>query len=349
MTQEIQNREAGARLGWIEELRILAAFAVVVIHVCSKDFRVPATTSSVWQWLNVYESLVRWPVPVFMMISGALLLDPGRDMPPKKLFSRHFPRILTALVFWSLLYAGLYTGLYLHGSLQDVLRAAYEGHAHLWYLYALLGLYLVTPLLRPIAASRTASRYFVLLAAVFAVLLPTLENLDALPVLRYFADKLKVGTVLGYSGYYMLGWVLRRESLSRRARGVLYALGALGFAVTALVCGWGSWTRGSVYIPLYEYDSVCSALEAAAVFVFAKEHLGRLISRPWVRELSRCTFGIYLMHVIPIDLLRRFCGLSTMTVHPALSVPLIALLCFALSAAVTALLRRIPLVREYLV
>ena len=65
-----------------------------------------------------------------------------------------------------------------------------------------------------------------------------------------------------------------------------------------------------------------------------------------MKDLSGLSFGIYLIHQIPVDFLRRFCGLSTLTLHPLVSVPLIALLSYALSALAASALKRIPLLRK---
>ena len=349
MTGEQRELQKKRDLGWVHWLRLAAAFAVVVIHVCSKDFQVPDPAGSRWQSLNAYESLVRWAVPVFVMISGALLLDPARELPPKKLFGGYFLRILTALLFWSFAYAIVYTGLYLHGSPREILLAAWEGFPHLWYLYMLLGLYLITPLLRPLARSRRIMGYYVALAAVFACLLPSLGSFELAAHLRFLASRLQLSLVLGFSGYFVLGRLLAETELKAWQRRSLYALALVGAAAAALIDGLGSAARGEVFIPLLDYFSPCTALEAAALFVFVRRRAGDGPAPTWVKRLSELSFGIYLIHQVPIDFLRRFCGLSTLTLHPLLSVPLIAALSFSLAALATALLKRIPFVRRYLV
>ena len=346
MSQTVTGRK---ELGWVHWLRVLGAFAVIVIHVCAKDFTIPPVTSFAWRTLNAYECLVRWAVPVFVMVSGALLLDPERDMSLQKLFGQYFLRILTALVFWSLAYAAAYQGFYLRGGLPEILSAAWEGYPHLWYLYMLLGLYLVTPLLRPLARSRETMRYFTVLAAVFAVVLPTCGKFGLLPMLRYAAGRLEVHAVMGYAGYFVLGRLLAVTELKRGQRVLLYALALLSVAA-AMLTGWlGSAARGKAWLPLNDYFSLTTALEAAAVFVLVRTAVGSRGTPRWIRSLSALSFGIYLIHEVPIDFLRRFCGLSTMRVPPLVSVPLIALLSFGIAAAATAVVKRIPGLGKFLV
>lgn len=333
-------------LGWVHWLRVLAACAVVANHACAKDFIQHPVTGSAWQSMAAFEALTRGCVPAFVMISGALLLDPARELPLGKLFRKYFLRILIALVFWSLAYAVLYTGLYLRAPLAEVLEAARVGYSHLWYLYMLLGLYLVTPLLRPLARERETLRYFVLLAAVFSILLPTLGSFGLLPLTRYFASRLDIHAVLGYAGYLVLGRLLATAETTRRQRAWVYALAIAASLAAALIDGLGSAARGEVYTPLLHEFTPNAALQAAAVFLLLREWTRGRETPRLIRRLSELSFGIYLIHEIPIDFLRRFCGLGTLTVHPLLSVPLITLLSVALSAAATALMKRIPYLKN---
>lgn len=343
---EREKQIQAADLGWVHWLRMASAFAVVMIHVCAKDYTVPDPAGSQWQTMAAYESVIRWCVPAFVMISGALLLDGQRQMPLKKLFRKYFLHILGILVFWSLGYALLYTGIYLKKGPREILAAAWEGYPHLWYLYMLLGLYLITPLLRPIAQSEKTMGYFVALAAAFSVLLPALENLGIAAELRYFASRLNVYTVLGYSGYFVLGRLLTVRDLSPRQRLLLYLVTAAVTVACSLANGLGSAVRGEIHTPFLGYFSPNVALQAASVFVFARSRAGDGPAPGWVCILSRLSFGIYLIHEVPIDFLRRFCGLSTMTLHPLLSVPLITLLSFGISALAAAILSRIPILKK---
>ena len=64
-------------------LRVLASFGVIILHIAAKKFLSLSVYSNEWQVLNFYDSIVRWTVPVFVMISGALFLN--RDIPIRKL------------------------------------------------------------------------------------------------------------------------------------------------------------------------------------------------------------------------------------------------------------------------
>ena len=86
-------------------LRVVGAFAVIVIHVAASKWYTTDIHTFEWETMNFYDSIVRWAVPVFVMISGALFLS--RDIPVRKIYGKYIFRIFTAFVFWSFVYVCL--------------------------------------------------------------------------------------------------------------------------------------------------------------------------------------------------------------------------------------------------
>lgn len=144
------------KIKWIVSLRAFAAMAIVLLHM-SEDWTVAGGgMSNPRLILNfvVFELLARWGVPFFLMISGYLLLDPAREMGPEKL-KRYLLRILKTL----LLFGGTFSVIkaFLRGNGMSVPQRLVSALTYflecrdmgsMWYLYALIGLYLITPLLR---------------------------------------------------------------------------------------------------------------------------------------------------------------------------------------------------------
>ncbi|MCX5644388.1 MAG: acyltransferase family protein [Phycisphaerae bacterium] len=131
-------------------LRVTAACGVAALHVISLWLRDRAYGTPAWWVADFYDASTRWCVPVFIMISGALLLSPHRLQPPGVFYRRRRGRILAPLVFWTVFYLGLRV------CFEDdpwplLVRDLVRGHAygHLWYLYVIAGLYCITPLLQP--------------------------------------------------------------------------------------------------------------------------------------------------------------------------------------------------------
>lgn len=89
---------------WFNNARVIAILAVVLLHVSSRVVMWSELGSNDWWYANLYDSLVRWCVPVFVMISGALLLSPEKAEPLGLFYKKRASRILFPLVFWSLFY-----------------------------------------------------------------------------------------------------------------------------------------------------------------------------------------------------------------------------------------------------
>lgn len=118
---------------YLDVLRIVSIAAVVVIHTAAEYWTALDVTSYEWKVETVYDGLVRWAVPVFVMISGALFLDPSRDQPIKKLYGKNILRIVTIILFWGTIYA-LLAGLPSDASapsLYAFFKAAIFGHYHM--------------------------------------------------------------------------------------------------------------------------------------------------------------------------------------------------------------------------
>jgi len=131
--------------------------------------------------------------------------------------------------------------------------------------------------------------------------------------------------VLGYVGYYVLGYYLKEYTLSRPAEYLIYLLGIAGAAVTVGGTAWLSQQRGALAQTFYNYDSPNIALMSTAVFVLFRYLLGVSDERSRRQRFSgvaKVSFGIYLVHVFFLMLLRNF-GITALSFPPVLSVPVL--------------------------
>ena len=159
------------RVIYFDILRIVAIFFVVFVHLAAQHWADVDVSSRAWFAFNLYCTTGKWSVPIFVMISGALFL--GRDVSISSILKKNVARIATVFLFWSACYA-LVDLVFRHAPLSVVLSQLITGHYHLWFLYMIVGLYLLIPLLRPIAQNETLMRYFLMLALIFTFLLPQL-------------------------------------------------------------------------------------------------------------------------------------------------------------------------------
>ena len=218
----------------------------------------------------------------------------------------------------------------------------------------ILGLYLITPILRAFCdgANRGDFHWFFLLCFLFASLLPTAFRLwpNSTAVIQVWYDRLDVQLVMGYVGYYVAGYYLREFVIGRIAEAVIYVLGVLGAVVTV----WGtavlSRQAGRLVDVFYGYFSPNVCAFSVAVVVLFRYVLGVSEERSRRQRLSgvaRISFGIYLVHDLFIMLL-RFWGITTLTFSPVASVPILTAVVFLCSFAVAWLISKIPFVGRWL-
>ncbi|WP_442951990.1 acyltransferase [Orrella sp. JC864] len=328
------------RLARLDAARWIAALAVVLLHCAA----VPVSGSEPygspgWVSANLYDSAVRWCVPVFVMISGALLLAPARREGLPRFYMRRTARILLPLAFWTLFYLGWSALLErLDGTPTDPwawLTRLSEGrpYYHLWYLYMIVGLYLFAPFVRDMYGRLNERRR---LACVLGTL--GIAVMDAL--YRHWA-----GTGYGfflawfvpYLGYFIAGRMVFEGSLRLPRPGLVLAL-----SVAATAAGVYALSNAqAMNFYFYDYFSVTVPFMSLAAFqlILSQSRLPRLTL------LAPLTFGVYLIHPVFIDLAQRS-DLYEGPMPPAWSLPLVAVAIFVMSAACIWVFQRLPVLRR---
>ena len=346
---------APRRVIYFDVLRVLATFTVIVLHLSAQHWADTDVFSNAWLAFNLYGGIVRWSVPIFVMISGALFL--GRDTDIHTILKKNVARIATVFLSWSGCYA-LVDLVFRHAPLSVVLSQFITGHYHLWFLYMIVGLYLLIPLLRPIVQNETLMRYFLLLAFIFTFLLPQLAlftsfvSYEASTVIRTVIMYSYCFFPLGLTIYFVGGYYLSKRTFSRREEIILYCVGVAGLLVSVFAPVALSRAQGAPSDLFYTYNSLNVLCTGVPIFVFAKQHLNfpHMGERAYtlLRKLSKYSFGVYLVHPMVIELLQHF-GIDTFSCNAFFSVPLLAVFVFAVSTAISALLNAIPFVKKYFV
>lgn len=339
------------RLLWADVMRVAAIFAVVVIHTSSFVVFDIGKVSPGWFWTaDIYNSASRVGVNLFVMLSGALLLG-GKDEPFGVFFGKRIRKVLVPLMFWG---PALFV---LNSHIQekditvpDVAKEFFTGpmDSHLWFLYMILGLYLLTPALRVFlrGAGDKTTAYFVLLCLVSGSVYPAMKKFVGFQP----GVDLPAG---GYLGVYMLGYLLARVEYTGRVRKACYAVFAAGVAATAL----GSYylnlgNTGSFDLYFYKNLSPNVVLMAAACFVILKNWdaapvLDRIPnSYSYLKSLSGAALGVYIVHVNVLHAIKDGVGLDSSTWHPLIAVPAAALAGYLVSLMIIIPMRRVPVVKH---
>lgn len=331
------------RIGYIQWLRCLAALAVVIMHTEGQFWMSISHETAEWVRLTRWDGLVRWPVPVFIMITGALFLPRRTEL--KTVLTRYIPRMMGVWCFWSGVYVlwDLYTG-----ESSDWLGSFLAGHYHMWYIPFLVGIYLTLPFLQRIAEDERLTDQLLIVGMTVGLAVPWLADAAVLLLPRLSGPIRTVEGSLNFSFFFdhmsllLLGHVLCRRELTGKQRRVLYILGLLAAAVTAPATIWASRRTGMQSAVFCDIAAPNVVLAAAALFVFAKYHLTRLPKA--VDEIAKCSFGIYLFHPLIIELMAQG-GWHALSLGMAVT----SLAVFGLSLAVSALLRRVPWLGKHIV
>ena len=136
----------------------MSSFAVVLIHVSGQYYAMHKIKSNDFKISLFYNGLSRFGVPNFFMISGALFLN--RDLSFRKIYSKNIKRILIHLMTWSFIYS--ISNLQLSKkNIKQIILKFFSGHFHLWFLYSIMGLYILVPFLREIVKKDNLLKMFI--------------------------------------------------------------------------------------------------------------------------------------------------------------------------------------------
>lgn len=351
------------RIHYLDSLRIFATLGVIIIHIASQQpFYANSVRTPIWQGLNLWDSLFRFSVPIFVMISGALFLDPDRKITISHLFKKNIWRIFTAFIIWDIIYA-LFSYYYDGTSKMATLEILIRGYDHLWFLPMIIGLYLLVPLLREITKSIKLTKYFLILALIFSILLPTffsfyydLGNSIKKPILLQTVMKglsqlnkeIYFNFTLWFVTYFIAGYYFNKINFKKNVRYIIYLLGILGIVGGFISTQYISLKLNQPFFVFYNYMSLPVALTSIALFTFFKE-IDKKID--WAKDttfktiwlkFSELTFGIYLIHFILVHLAVHTFHVFKLINNTYIAVPIVSIVIFLLSGLFAFLLSYIP-------
>lgn len=326
---------------------MFAALAVVLLHVSAALVTTYGETRGLDWWLgNIGDGLTRWCVPIFVMITGSLMLAKPSTESLLEFYRRRLDRMLVPLVVWSLVY--ILVGVYSAGTFDAgaIGKSIFTGtvYFHLWYLYMLLGLYLSIPFVQRLVWKCTRRQlgsltaFSLVLSIVYNYLLPGVVGPEAI----------FLTTFPPYIAYLMAGYYIgsAKQSIVRPKTAVVLA--TVSGAAIVIFTGMLAETLGSrAWGIMYSYHNPLVILMSLCLFSLAKDTLGARSSgdTPGSRLLLRLaplTLGIYVIHPLFLFIAWHIPVLSQLQ-SSGFGIPVITGMAFGFSAALTAMVQRIPL------
>lgn len=324
--------EKNVRIVFLDWLRAIACFMVILVH-CIEPFYLGGpegtfiASKSDALWVTLINSALRSAVPLFVMASSYLLFPLKTDT--ASFFKKRITRVLVPFVIWSLLYCVIPT----YGSSGEIDAAdnfrklifnfVMTGSGHLWFVYMILGVYLIMPILSPWIEkiSRKEEKIFLYLWAFTTILplfRPLAETVTGSTALWGECPWNPFGTfyyVSGFVGYLVLGHYIRTyvSGVSwAKTLAVAVPFWIIGYAVTAGGY-WHFMPRGNGFPVSAPYEAAvlmettwnfCTfgvMMQTVAYFLILK----KISASGWlyahvVQPISKLSYGMYLMHMFAL-------------------------------------------------
>jgi surface polysaccharide O-acyltransferase-like enzyme len=329
---------------WLDAARIIAIFGVILIHVTASVFGDSRSDFYTIQIANAFDSLARISVPLFAMISGSLLLNTETPLlsVKNKILKVAFP-----LVFWSIIYA-----LYINNwsplpfdffkSIVSIFQSPIM--YHLWFVYMIIGIYIILPLLHPIAEKLISNQKLSFYFFSLWFLINSLTIYFPFSLIKLMA----IGDFMSWPGYFILGYYLaytkQIPDISKTA--LLFVL------LLAVLCTFGlTWyfNSNTNFIPLneiaYNYFSPNVVIASVAAFLWLKQltisnYFAKILS-----FLSTLVFPVYFMHLLIIAILTGGVlgfSIDQFFIHPIIGILLLTASTLVLSLLLALIAKKIP-------
>jgi len=341
---------------YLDILRILACFCVLVNHTNNLVFQwqVPAF-SETWYVSIVYFFAVKVAVPIYLMISGALLLQ--REESYKEVFLKRFLPPAVAVFLVSMFYFWQRPDYYGEFSIPAFLERIYTRRISnaFWYMYMYLGLMLLLPILRK-AVKLLKEQDFLYLAGLHAIVLgviPLLERYAGWPKL---SEHFPLAFLSVYIIYFFMGYYMEHVMPQKRLNLLGAIVAVVVYLAATLIPSWVTVQEyaeaGSFAFYMDDVSRITIVAQSYAVFYLVKYLFGRENHsiRPGMKRVlamvSGYTFGIYLLSDWLIWELEGFYNICAGHMNRIPAVVLYELAIFAVGFVITFVLKHIPLVKK---
>lgn len=341
------NINTSTKQSYIEFIRAFAAITVVFLHIV---MTLPANYSI--EELGTFNSIVfnacymptKWAVPCFVMVSGALLLNPSKTIGYTKT-AKYLARMIWVLLIFGTVFSLM--ELVFSGKRIDVLLPlkallnVAEGKSwdHLWYIYTLIALYLVTPFFK-IAINHISQKEFDILVYILMIgnfLIPYINFIFKLEIKNFMI-------IPEYATYYLIGyWITTKENICKKKiiiPGIVATIAMIIIEIHSIS------SNGVVFEANHSSKDLLTLIQSVSVFMFFKEfcfnkRIGKLLDL-----ICKCSFGIYIIHPFWINMLYKVIKFTPLTMNIGIGILVCFIVVFVLSFVTTLIMKRIPFINK---
>ena len=292
---EIEKKD---KLMYIEVLRIISCFAVILLHCVSSvvtNYEIYGTTT--WNLANLINAMTRFAVPIFFMISGFLALHSKKEIKIIDFIKKKFVRLVIPLFAFSFFYYFLaFRGTDSFSILDFLFKfISKDVEYHLWFMFSLFALELLVPLLKKL--DKQTLIYIFTLSILSTTICPCINKIFDVWLFRFEP------LMYGYVGFFILGYLLGTAEFSKKQRLGIYLSGVVWILISYF---------GNIYfssfgkLDLYFNGGYTINLYfiATAIFVFAKynfNEIKNIFINKSIIKLGSLSFYAYLFHVFALN------------------------------------------------
>ena len=280
---------------------MLRAFAIIAVIICHVDhFFGPLTTQTQIIAQMTFHDIGDIGVPIFLMISGALLLN--REYPSLPQFlKKRFVRIIYPFIFWIILILGQ---LYYHGYNSTFIWNVFIGEPSItWYFWTLIGIYLFIPVLNSFIKDYELKgvEYFLVIWFITMIL----KTFNSYPLWSYF----NLDMFASFIGYPVLGYYLANKKFKLSDK-KMCIIGLIILIISLAVFVYLNYT----HVSLIRYENIPNIFMGVGLFLFIM-YLDKLNAFNRIKDnfigkavisLSLCSYGMYFSHVIVVKALSYY-------------------------------------------
>ena len=332
------------RMVWLDLLRIIGMICVIMMHIVGNTINTFHLAGNAQVIYSTVALLCYFSIPLFIMLSGMYFLN--KDIDVSLMLKKYCKRILLII----LIFGGAFSFLELYfdtrvisiNYIPKTLKNIITGNlwAHMWYLYTILGLYLITPFLRIITKNIKEKdyKYFLILLFIFSILIPDIQSIFNVNI----AFTIPIASAFVF--YYIYGaYIINHKST------LWETLISIFLGIVSMVLIIISSITKTPYIPI-SYGSITVFLVANMVLVLFKNKEIKMPKKlqAFIASLGSCSLGIYVIHQFFINVVYKLLKFKFILTSPYLGFILYVFLILGISYITIYLIKKIPFVSKYI-
>ena len=335
----------------IEFIRIFAIILTIMIHVSNiYIYNFGNISNSNYLIGIIYNAIARICVPLFFMISGIFLIKEEFDF---KKYKKRIKKFLFLLIAWSIIYVLIYHKNNYLDTFMNMLFNANKTSRHLWFMYAIIGIYIALPFIQNMCKNLTKEQenLFLVLWMFFSggivIFVPlarmiTNSNID-------ISYPIPIINAAYYLGYFISGHILyeryHKEQNNPKNNIIYLLIFTAATLITIMVTYILSIKNNSVYDSFLWYRSIFIVIASFMIFLLVITNEG-VFKHKVISNISSLSFGVYLIHIIFIILLKKY--FNIISYNAIWMIPIVTILIYLCSYLSCYIISKIPVINKFI-